>query len=125
MTSSAVSDSDHPILKQIEFTDKPEGPVSAAIIAAGIGCFVLGIFTTLAEASESVKEFFEWSVRVGALSGKTISAVIVWLIAWAVLYAVLRNRPFENRRALVIALVLIGLGVVGTFPTFFQEFQPE
>jgi len=125
MASSAVVDSEHPVLEQIEFADKPEGPVSAAIIAAGVGCLALGIFTTLAEASESVKEFFEWSVRVGPLSGKTISAVIVWLIAWAVLYAALRSRPFETRRAFVIALVLIGLGVLGTFPTFFQEFKPE
>jgi hypothetical protein len=125
MASSALVDSDHPVLDQIEFTDKPEGPVSAAIIAAGVGCLALGIFTTLAEASESVKEFFEWSVRVGPLSGKTISAVIVWLLAWTLLYAVYRNRSLETRRALVIALVLIGLGVIGTFPTFFQEFKPE
>ena len=125
MANSTMVDSDHPVLKQIEFTDKREGPVSAAIISAGLGCLALGIFTTLAEASESVKEFFEWSARVGPLSGKTISAVIVWLIAWAVLYAVLRDRPFETRRALVIALVLIGLGVLGTFPTFFQEFKPD
>jgi hypothetical protein len=32
--------------------DKPEGPVAAAILAAGIGSFALGLFTTLAEASE-------------------------------------------------------------------------
>jgi hypothetical protein len=35
---------------------------------------------------------------------------------------VLRSRPYETRRALVISLVLIGLGVIGTFPTFFQLF---
>jgi hypothetical protein len=35
---------------------------------------------------------------------------------------VLRSRPYETRRALVISLVLIGLGVLGTFPTFFQLF---
>ena len=92
---------------------------------AGIGALALGIFTTLAEASESVAEFFEWSVRVGPLSGKTTSAIIVWLVAWAVLYLLLRGREYESRKALTIALVLVALGLVGTFPTFFQAFMPD
>jgi hypothetical protein len=49
-------------------------------------------------------------------------AVLVWLVTWAVLHLALRNRPYETRRALVISLVLIGLGVLGTFPLFFQAF---
>jgi hypothetical protein len=122
----AATDTDHPVLKQLEFHDKPEGPVSAAILAAGIGALALGIFTTLAEASESIKvDVFEWSTRVGALSGKTALAVAAWLVAWAVLHVVLRSKPFETRRALVISLVLVMLGLIGTFPTFFQAFAPE
>lgn len=120
MTSTAAAD--HPVLATIEFEDKPEGPVAAAIIAAGIGCLALGIFTTLSEASESFHDFFDWSARVGPLSGKTISAVGVWLIAWAVLHFVMRAKPYETRRAMVISLVLIGLGFLGTFPIFFQAF---
>jgi hypothetical protein len=106
----------------VEFTDKPEGPVAAAILAGGIGCLALGVFTTLAEASLDIKDWLQWSDRVGPLSGKTVMAVIVWLIAWAVLHVVYRAKPFETRRALTIALVLVALGVVGTFPTFFQAF---
>ena len=51
--------------------------------------------------------------------------VIVWLIVWAILHAVYRGRRFETRRALLIALILVALGVVGTFPTFFQAFTSE
>jgi hypothetical protein len=40
-----------------------------------------------------------------------------------VLHIVYRSRPYEARRALRIALVLIVLGVIGTFPTFFQAFS--
>ena len=109
----------------IEFEDKPEGPVSAAIIAVGIGALALGIFTTLAEASVGMHDFFDWSVRVGPLSGKTISAVIVWLISWGALYYVLRDKPYETKRALTIALILMGLGLIGTFPTFFQAFKSD
>jgi hypothetical protein len=106
----------------IAFPDKPEGPISAAIIAAGVGATALGLFTTLAEANEDFKEWLQWNDDVGPLSGKTILAVIVWLVAWAVLHAVLRKSPYETRRAITIAAILIALGVVGTFPTFFQAF---
>jgi hypothetical protein len=122
----ATAETDHPVLKEIEFEDKPEGPVSAAILAAGIGVLALGVFTTLAEASETLKaDVFEWTTRVGPLSGKTGIAVAVWLVSWIALYFALRNKPFETRRALTISLVLIGLGLIGTFPTFFQAFISE
>ncbi len=109
-------------LARIEFEDKPEGPIAAAIIAGGIGAAALGVVTTLAEASQSVKDWLQWSDAVGPLSGKTIMAVLVWLVAWAILHVTLRSRPYETRRALVVSLILIGLGVLGTFPTFFQLF---
>jgi hypothetical protein len=125
MTAESTGSATSTASAQIEFEDKPEGPISAAIIAAGIGALALGVFTTLASASESIAEFFEWSVRVGPLSGKTISAVIVWLVAWGALYLVLKDKEYESRRALTIALVLVALGVVGTFPTFFQAFTPD
>jgi hypothetical protein len=108
---------------EIAYPDKPEGPIAAAMIAGGIGCTALGFLTTLAEASTDVKDWLQWKDRVGPLSGKTIMAVIVWLVAWVVLHLIYRTRPFETRRAFVITLVLIALGVVGTFPTFFQAFE--
>jgi hypothetical protein len=49
-------------------------------------------------------------------------AVVVWLVAWAIPHAALRTRPYETRRALVVSLVLIALGVLGTLPTLFQLF---
>jgi hypothetical protein len=109
-------------LTRIAFADRPEGPIAAAIIAGGVGAAALGVVTTLAEASTGVKDWLAWSDRVGPLSGKTILAVAVWLVAWAVLHVALRSRPYETRRALVVSLVLIALGVLGTFPTFFQLF---
>jgi hypothetical protein len=108
-----------------EAPDKPEGPIAAAIIAGGIGSLAMGTFTTLAEASAKVKDFLRWNEAVGPLSGKTGMAVIVWLVSWVILHLVYRNKPLETRRALTIALVLVGLGVVGTFPLFFEAFAAE
>ena len=106
----------------IIYPDKPEGPIAAAILAAGVGGLALGVVTTLVEASKGFKDALNWSNDVGPLSGKTIITVLVWLAAWAVLHLVYRRKQYETRRALTIALVLIGLGVLGTFPTFFQLF---
>ena len=41
------------------------------------------------------------------------------------LHAVYRDKPFETRRAFVIAIALIALGALGTFPTFFQAFASD
>jgi hypothetical protein len=109
----------------IKFSDRPEGPIAAAIVAAGIGCLALGVLTTFAEASTSFKDWLNWKDDVGPLSGKTGMAVIAWLVAWVVLHVVYRDKPFETRRALTVALVLVALGALGTFPTFFQAFAAE
>jgi hypothetical protein len=106
----------------ITYPDRPEGPIAAAILAGGVGALTLGVVTTLSEASTGFKNALNWNNAVGPLSGKTIVTVLVWLAAWAVLHLVYRRKPYETRRALTIALILIGLGVLGTFPTFFQAF---
>jgi hypothetical protein len=86
---------------------------------------VLGFLTTLNEASESVHDFLEFDEDVGSLSGKTIIAVIAYLASWAVLHAVWRRKSPALRPILIVAVVLIALGVLGTFPTFFQAFASE
>lgn len=107
------------------FEDKPEGPISAAIIAGGIGAFALGLLTTLAEANETIKGWLELKVSVGSLSGKTAFAVLIWLVAWGILHTTMKDTRYETRRAFTIAMILVALGVIGTFPTFFQAFAAE
>jgi hypothetical protein len=107
---------------EINYPDKPEGPIAAAILAAGVGALALGVVTTVSEANASFAKALNWYNPVGPLSGKTIVAVAVWLVAWVVLHLVYRRRQVESRRALTVSLVLIGLGIVGTFPTFFDIF---
>jgi hypothetical protein len=103
--------------------DKPEGPIVAAVLAAGVGCFAMGVFTTLSEANTSFADWLNWNNKVGPLSGKTIMTVIVWLVSWAILHVIFRKKRTETRLALSISLLLIGLGVLLTFPTFFQMFE--
>jgi len=110
---------------ELEEIDRPTGPVAAAVLATGIGAFVLGLLTTLSEASTGVHDFLEFDEDVGPLSGKTIIAVIAYLVSWAVLHGMWRRQNPAVRPILIATVVLIALGVLGTFPTFFQAFASE
>src|ERR671911_2951898 len=110
---------------QLEEIERPTGPVAAAALSVGIGAVVLGFLTTLNEASASVHDFLEFDKDVGPLSGKTIIAVIAYLVSWAVLHGLWRRQNPMLRPILIATVALILLGILGTFPTFFQAFAPE
>jgi hypothetical protein len=95
------------------------------VIATGIGALVLGIFTVLSEASESVHEFLEFSERVGPLSGKTVFAAAAFFLSWGGLHLTLRTREVDWRPAITVLLVLLAVALVLTFPPFFQLFKSE
>ena len=104
--------------------ERPSGPVAAAFVAAGVGSLVLGLLTVLAEASETVKGWLEFSAPVGPLSGETILAVAAWLLAWVVLHVALRERDVSLRHAFTLAAALVGLAILLTFPPIFLAFAP-
>lgn len=105
--------------------DKPFGPVAAAFLSAGIGSLVLGVLTTLAEASESIKSSLEWSKSVGPLIGKTLLAVIAFVVSWVILHVVLRGKDPDPKKVFTWTAVLVAAGLILTFPTFFLMFAPE
>jgi len=110
---------------QLEEIERPTGPVAAAVLATGIGAFVLGLLTTLNEASTGVHDFLEFDEGVGPLSGKTIIATIAYFVSWAILHGLWRRQNPALRPILIATTVLIVLGILGTFPTFFQAFASE
>ena len=105
-------------------TQEPEGPIAAAVIAAGVGAFALGLLTTLSEMSKTIKDLLNFYDPVGSLAGKTVGALVIWLVSWVLLHMVYRDKGFETRKTLTLALILIALGTLGTFPIFFQAFAP-
>ncbi len=108
-----------------EVATKPDGPLAAVLLAAGIGSFALGLVTTLAEASTGFRERLILNAGVGPLSGKTVWATVVFVIAWVVLHVMWRERDRILRSATMAFVVLTLLGLLGTFPIFFQAFAPE
>lgn len=104
--------------------ERPFGQVAAVFLAAGIGSLALGILTTLAEANDGFKSWLEWSTSVGSLSGKTIIAVIAFVVAWAVFGIGLRGKNPKPISIFILTAMLVAVGLVLTFPTFFQAFAP-
>jgi hypothetical protein len=103
--------------------EPPSGPAAALILAGGIAVFCMGLVTTLGEASTGIADGLQWNDRVGPLSGKTLITVIVFALAWAALTVVWRRANPPLRSITIASTVLIVLGLVGTFPTFFQAFE--
>jgi hypothetical protein len=103
-------------------TLKPNGPAAAVLVASGIGTFVLGLLATLNEASTDVNEFLAFTDDVGPLSGKTILATAAFFLSWAILGYLWRARDLAWRPVLIATIVLLALGFLGTFPTFFEAF---
>src|SRR5689334_2883594 len=100
----------------LEVEEHPVGEDAAAILAAGVGSFAIGLMTTLAEASVDLRNFLNFYNPVGPLSGKTIVAIIIWLISWTWLYFRWKGKEIPFPRVFTATLVLISLGVLGTFP---------
>jgi hypothetical protein len=109
---------------------KPNGPVAAAFIAAGIACLVLGIFVTLNEFSPAVSGFLKFDANfglgkgVGPLSGKVGMAVIAYVISWVILHFLWRGKELNFRTVLLASLILVGLGFALTFPPIFKIAAP-
>ena len=99
-----------------------EGVAAAALLAAGVGAFALGLLTTLAEASTGFADSLQFNDRVGPLSGKTIITAIAYFGALLVIGLLARRRQLALRPVLIATGILLLLGLLGTFPTFFQAF---
>lgn len=99
------------------------GGVVAALIAAGAACALLGVLTVITEADlGGLKELMTFSEPVGPLSGKTTVPTVFWLVMWPVLHARLRERELKLQRGCMATLALVAIGLLGTFPPFYQLF---
>jgi hypothetical protein len=92
------------------------GAGAAAILAAGIGAFLLAVFAILADQSAAIKSMMIFWKPTGPLSGVTTCAIVLWLAAWFVLHARWRTRSVAFARVNAAALVLLILGLLLTFP---------
>ena len=82
----------------------------------------MGLFTCLAQALAPLSGALVFYDPAGSLSGKTTLAVVAWLAAWAILHRLWKREQVDFGKVFVATLVLIALGLLGTFPPFFHLF---
>ncbi len=96
--------------------NKPNGPVAAALLAGGIGSAVLGLATFGSEASEAIGASLNWYKPVGPLMGKSSLGIIAFFLFWAILNYIWKGKETNFTRVATIAMVLVVIGLILTFP---------
>ena len=92
------------------------GSGAAAILSAGFGCFVLAVLAILGDKSALVKGSLVFYKPTGPLSGVSTVAVLMWLFTWGILDWRWRKKMVAARRICAIALALLALSLILTFP---------
>jgi hypothetical protein len=100
----------------------PNGSGAAAILSAGIGSFALAVLAFAGDKSASAKNLLVFYKPTGPLSGVTTAAILIWLFTWGILEWRWRNRTVAVGRTNAIALTLLGLSLLLTFPPVVDHF---
>jgi len=101
----------------------PNGPGAAAILAAGVGSLALGIFAFAGDAVPAIRRGFIFWTPTGTLSGVSLSAIAVWLVAWFVLARRWGSRDVNLVRVNVSTFLMLLGALLLTFPPFMDLLQ--
>lgn len=108
-----------------DMNDKVNGPAAAALLAGGIGSAAMGLITLAYEINDksAFAKSMGWYKPVGGLSGKSSWAIIIFFVAWAILHYVWKDKETDFARMSSIAIALLVVGFLGTFPPVWHLFQ--
>ncbi len=124
---SSVSPSDVPGMLHTEPAKRAytlvNGPAAAAVLAAGIGCFAVGVFAIAGDALPAIARLLTFYAPTGPLSGVTTSAIVVWLLSWFALARRWHAKSIALGAVTTIAFVLLAFSVLLTFPPFMDLLQ--
>jgi hypothetical protein len=101
----------------------PNGPGAAAILAAGVGCFLIGLFALIGDAYAPAATFFTFYAPSGPLSGVTTSAIVIWLALWYTLARLWHSKTVRMWWVNLLAFLLLALSLFLTFPPFMDFLQ--
>ena len=101
----------------------PNGSGAAAILAAGIGCAVLGILAFAGDASDAIGKLLNFYNPTGTLAGVTTVTIIIWLASWFGLNRAWQEQTVPMAKVNVAAFALLAAGFLLTFPPFADLLQ--
>ena len=105
-----------------EMNDKVNGPAAAALLAGGIGSAALGLITLIFELNDksAFAQTMTWYKPVGGLSGKSGWAIVIFFVSWAILHFIWKDKDTNFARISSLAIALLFVGLLGTFPPFWE-----
>jgi hypothetical protein len=95
---------------------------AAAVLAAGIGSFALGVLTVAGDASKTFARHLILYRPTGPLSGVSTAAIAIWLLAWIVLSLRWRSRNVALGPVLTASFLLLVASLLLTFPPVIDLF---
>lgn len=98
------------------------GSGAAAILAAAIGCFALALLAFAGDKSVAIKNSLNFYKPTGPLSGVTTVAILLWFFTWGILEWRWCNKTVAVGRTNAVALIMLGLGLLLTFPPIVDIF---
>ena len=101
----------------------PNGPGAAAILAAGVGCGVMGLLAFAGDASDAIGKALNFYNPTGTLSGVTDLTIVVWLVVWFFLSRAWANKTVDIGRVNLASFALLAVGFLLTFPPFMDLLQ--
>ena len=100
---------------------RTDGAGAAALVAAGIGCLAMGVFTILGGQTAHTKALFTLWKPTGPLSGVSTAAIVAWLVSWALLHKLWVKKIVSMKSMGMVALLLLLLGFLLTFPPVMEK----
>ena len=94
----------------------PNGPGAAAVLAASIGCFAMGVISVVADKLPALARMLNVYRPTGPLSGVSTASIVVWLASWAILHSYWKRRNIDLGLTNRVAFLLLACGVLLTFP---------
>jgi hypothetical protein len=91
---------------------------AAAILAAGVGCFAVGVLATVGDGVKAVARALTFYRPTGPLSGVSTMAIVVWLVTWFVLARRWSGKTVSMTKVNAAAFVFLAVGLLLTFPPF-------
>jgi hypothetical protein len=103
-----------PKAPRAERAEAVNGTAVAAFFSAGVGAFAMGFVVILNEAGILAAPTLYGPA--GGLSGRSTLATMAWLVVWATLHRRWKGHEIATHRIYPVTLILIGLGILATFP---------
>jgi hypothetical protein len=91
---------------------------AAAIVAAGVGCFAVGVLATVGDGVKAVARALTFYRPTGPLSGVSRMAIVVWLVTWLVLGRWWSGKTVSMTKVNAVAFAFLAVGLLLTFPPF-------